>query len=331
MMQRDFPSTSDGHPVIGVSCHSALGVSTTALITQLKMLGAVPVILDWKNADAAHDAAHLDGVIVMGSPPDINPAEYGHAPHPQSGKMLGNDTPVFVDPKRADYENQMIDAALEHGVPFMSVCQGFQRLNVRLGATLHQHVPELLNSEDEYPTCQIKNDIPLFVPTKWIGIKQDSQLGRMGAQKGYFAPDSDASVDEDGVIWHYDNALHHQAVQMAGDGLMVNAVSEDGLIYGVEADPAGKYAGQFILGIQFHPEFSASMRSLDIMAAFTEAARDYARQHPHEERLSDGVHVSAQPSERSWRNLAEIPNTFIADAQNVEKVCVRKSSIEHAL
>jgi len=47
----------------------------------------------------------------------------------------------------------------------------------------------------------------------------------------------------------YVNSFHHQAVKELGNNLVVSAMSEDGIIEGIEST-----AKEFLVGVQCHPE-----------------------------------------------------------------------------
>jgi putative glutamine amidotransferase len=50
----------------------------------------------------------------------------------------------------------------------------------------------------------------------------------------------------------FTNSAHHQSIYKPGDGLKINALSDDNIVEGIEwADPVGK---PFFLGVQWHPE-----------------------------------------------------------------------------
>jgi len=68
------------------------------------------------------------------------------------------------------------------------------------------------------------------------------------------------------------NSSHHQAVRVAGDNLLVSAVSaEDGVIEAVELDAPD----HFVVAVQWHPErtYAQSSVSRALFASFVEAAR----------------------------------------------------------
>jgi len=78
----------------------------------------------------------LDGLIITGGA-DINPARYGQekGPHTQDSEDL-----------RDALEDTLLGAARALGMPILGICRGAQMLNVHLGGTLHQHLPDVVFS-----------------------------------------------------------------------------------------------------------------------------------------------------------------------------------------
>ena len=62
------------------------------------------------------------------------------------------------------------------------------------------------------------------------------------------------------------NSAHHQAIKNPGNGLIVNALSEDGIIEGIE-DPTKN----FCIGVQWHPEFFIQGADIKLLKAFINA------------------------------------------------------------
>jgi len=72
------------------------------------------------------------------------------------------------------------------------------------------------------------------------------------------------------------NSSHHQALRVAGDQLLVTAVSpEDGVIEAVELD----VADHFVVAVQWHPErtYTQCAFSRAIFGAFVQSAQEWAR------------------------------------------------------
>ena len=79
----------------------------------------------------------LDALIVTGGA-DINPERYGQAlgEHTQASENL-----------RDEYEDTLLSVALAQKMPVLGICRGAQMLNVHLGGTLHQHLPDVLGHD----------------------------------------------------------------------------------------------------------------------------------------------------------------------------------------
>mgnify|MGYP003537483369 CR=1 FL=1 len=83
--------------------------------------------------------AGLDGVILSGGA-DINPARYGQPAHERTGAPRDD---------RDEFEEAILQAAIEAELPFLGICRGAQMLNVARGGTLEQHLPDLVG-DDRY-------------------------------------------------------------------------------------------------------------------------------------------------------------------------------------
>ena len=67
------------------------------------------------------------------------------------------------------------------------------------------------------------------------------------------------------------NSAHHQAVKAVPKEIVVDAVAPDGVIEGIE-DPTR----DFVIGVQWHPEFHISEGDKRLFKAFVDAARKRA-------------------------------------------------------
>jgi putative glutamine amidotransferase len=166
--------------------------------------------------DTAALLDRLDGLVFSGGP-DLDPATYRQARHPQ----LGPDVDRISD----EYELALLAAAAERDLPLLGICRGMQALNVSRGGTLHQHLPDITDVEHR------QGDAP-FAPAHGVTVARGSQLHRL------------ARTTELAV-----NSYHHQAVARIGTGLTVCATAADGTIEAV-SDPSAR----FCLGVQWHPE-----------------------------------------------------------------------------
>ena len=103
--------------------------------------GGIAVLLPPQPANAAVASTvlgALDGLIVSGGA-DVDPRRYGQSPHERTGAPRTD---------RDDWEEHLLTAAIELELPFLGICRGAQMLNVALGGTLVQHLPDHVGHED---------------------------------------------------------------------------------------------------------------------------------------------------------------------------------------
>ena len=79
----------------------------------------------------------IDGLILAGGA-DIDPSSYGAEPHPATNGTV---------PERDRAEIALARRAIERDMPVLGICRGMQLINVALGGTLRQHVPDLVGHE----------------------------------------------------------------------------------------------------------------------------------------------------------------------------------------
>ncbi len=227
-------------PVIGISAYSeqarwgAWDLPATLLpqnyADKVAAAGGAPVLLPpLPGVEAA--LASLDGLIISGGP-DIEPARYGE----QAGPMT-----TVVRPARDAAEGAMFGAALDRGLPVLGVCRGLQVMNVALGGTLIQHLPDVVGHEGHSPTP-----------------------GTMGEHKVTIGegPSTLAGILGTGAIMVPTH--HHQGIGTLAQALTATAWAEDGTIEAVEMD------APFVLGVQWHPEAGDDLALFD---ALIDAAR----------------------------------------------------------
>ena len=107
----------------------------TEYVHVLASVGAVPMIL---SPDMPLDMVKdlCDGVVISGGF-DIDASAYGE-------ERLGNEP---LEPmKRFMWEERLIDACDEAGIPFFGICYGMHRLNIYYGGSLYQDRDTALSS-----------------------------------------------------------------------------------------------------------------------------------------------------------------------------------------
>jgi putative glutamine amidotransferase len=197
--------------------------------------GGLPILLPHQPDQAEDYLALIGGLIVTGGAFDVDPALFGAATR--------HDT-VSTKDRRTEFELAITRAAVARDLPVLGICGGQQLLNVALGGTLIQHIP------DEVPGALAhEQPNPRTEPGHEVRIALGTLLHRV------------TGVEAMAV-----NSAHHQAVKQPGPGLVVDAVAADGVIEGIE-DPRRR----FCLGVQWHPEYLLSDGDRRIFAAFIAA------------------------------------------------------------
>ena len=186
----------------------------------------------------------LDGLLLTGSPSNVEPHHYA-GPASEPGTLH--------DPQRDEAALAMIPAFIRAGVPLLAICRGFQEMNVAFGGTLHQKVHEVPGYRVHRENPQDPLDVQ-YRPAHPVTFSEGGLLAGITGRSG-------ASV----------NSVHSQGVDRLGEQLVVDAVSDDGLIEAFTV----KDAPGFALGVQWHPEWKVldDPVSTALFRAFGEACR----------------------------------------------------------
>ena len=180
----------------------------------------LPVVSTEAAAKRALDG--IDAIILTGGE-DLDPKWYGEEPLKDSdGKNVN-----VVNARRDTSDMLYIKGALGLDMPMLCICRGMQLLNVVCGGTLWQDIPMQIGDAVVHRDPNKR----IFV-THLIRIEKGSLLNTV---VGY----SVAKV----------NSWHHQAVKDVGEGLVVTARADDGIVEAMEMP--GK---TFVFATQFHPE-----------------------------------------------------------------------------
>ena len=200
--------------------------------------GGIAVLLPPQPVDGAiaeQVIGRLDGLILTGGK-DVDPAAYGQQPHPATEEPASD---------RDEWEFALLRAAIDRRVPVLGICRGPQVINVALGGTLHQHLPDVLGHSGHRVA-----DATFASHTAHIAA--GSRLNRLLGE----------SIQT--------RCYHHQAIDQVASGLVASARC-DGIIEGIES--AGE---DFVVGVQWHPE--ENLEDLRLFAALVQAAGTYATQ-----------------------------------------------------
>lgn len=207
-------------PRVYTDCVIAAGGAVLGLPPQPPHADAVERVLDG-----------IDGLVLTGGK-DVDAALYGERAHPE------NDAPR---PDRDAWEIALVHAAIARDLPVLGICRGLQVLNVALGGTLVQHLPDVIGSTRYSAGNATFTDNPVLTEP---GTRIGGMLGESLTVKSY----------------------HHQAINHLAPGLTVSARGDDGIIQAVDID-----ALTFGVAVQWHPEEAPD--DLRLFTALIEAAR----------------------------------------------------------
>ncbi len=227
--------TDKPRPVLGViSCNrtvehqAAQAVMTRYLVSALTYADAagllVPAMPELVNAKEV--APRLDGLLLTGTPSNLDPKRYG---------VIVDDAPGPFDPGRDEMTAHLIEAMLEEGKPVFGICRGFQELNVAFGGTLRRDMAEN-ETLIAHHAPDNKSFAEYFEHIHPVNLEEGGVLKRAYQR------------DELDVV-----SVHYQGVDKLGEGLKVEATAPDGVIEAVSAEVNGAP----ILAVQWHPEWKA--------------------------------------------------------------------------
>lgn len=161
----------------------------------------------------------LDGLVISGGH-DVEPVLYK-----AEAEVEGN-----YDPERDQFESEMIDRALEAGIPLLGICRGAQLFNVRRGGSLFQDLRKRRKSTSHRRTV---------LPLKTLNICAGTLLHRL------------ANTERTKI-----NSLHNQSIDRLGADLEISGTDLDDIVQAVEDQNH-----RFRMGVQWHPEFLLFLRS----------------------------------------------------------------------
>jgi len=175
----------------------------------------------------------VDGLLITGGR-DVDPTSYGQQAHPATDRPGGC---------RDSWEFALVDGALRRSMPILGICRGAQVLNVALGGTLHQHLPDVLGHTHH------QQGNAVFSTSNVHTVAGSRLAGLVGAG---------VSV----------RCYHHQAIDRLGTGLSISATDSAGVIEAIEMP--GKH---FVVAVQWHPE--ETLDDLRLFHGLVGAAADY--------------------------------------------------------
>jgi len=220
-------------PVLGIiACNRMVGVELSQAVMNRYAVAAmhyadcaaliIPSLPDFMRASEV--VGRLDGVLLTGTPSNVEPSLYGDE--------AAGEGPF--DPDRDRTMLELVDAVIAAQRPLFGICRGFQEINVALGGTLrrdtsaaeelfHHHAPEGTSFDG------------MFGHHHKVDLVEGGLLAA-----AYDRPSLDV------------NSVHYQGVGQLAESLTVEARAPDGLVEAFSARPNGAP----LLAVQWHPEWA---------------------------------------------------------------------------
>ncbi|MBT4878748.1 MAG: gamma-glutamyl-gamma-aminobutyrate hydrolase family protein [Alphaproteobacteria bacterium] len=233
-------------PVIGITLDHENDQKYSALpyyalrenyIRAVQLYGGTPILLPFENSEISNYLSLIDGLLITGGNFDISPSLYGNGD-------IHNKT--SLKESRTSFEWNLTKEAISLNKPILGICGGMQLLNVILGGDLIQHIPDEIENALEHEVKPYDN------PAHTINIKAGSLLYKLAEDKKVI-----------GV-----NSSHHQAVKNLPKNIIASGISSDSVIEAIEHSNYN-----FMLGVQWHPEYLISQLDHNIFKEFVNATK----------------------------------------------------------
>ena len=214
--------------------------------------GGEPVIIDVKatNAEIAQQVKTCDGVLLPGSPADVDPEKFGATRHPKT---------AAPDTLRDNTDELLLQDAYNMRKPIFGICYGLQSLNVWRTGSLDQDLSTPVNHDPQRTVVKAHR----------VQIDPQSRLAKILHSAGSLSPGVEPAITV--------NSSHHQSADLVGDGLKLVAwCLEDQVKEAVE----GTAEDHFVLAVQWHPERTCDtdVASRAMFKAFIRAAAQWHKQ-----------------------------------------------------
>ena len=205
----------------------------------VRAAGGVPILLAPGEPAWESLLTSIDGLLLAGGG-DIHPDRYGSSGH----------TEIYgVDQERDAYEFQLVPWAISNQLPVLGICRGLQVINVVLGGTLIEHLPDEIGDEITHRLP------PRLAVDHVIELSPDSRLAEIYQQTTFSAA-----------------SLHHQAIRDVAPQLTVVARAPDGTIEALQMADHPE-----LIAVQWHPEMTAAEDPVQqrLFSAFIEICQQH--------------------------------------------------------
>lgn len=199
-------------------------------VKSVEQLGGTPIVIpivgNYKISLGIIEK--LDGIIFSGGN-DVNPKYYNEEAELEYKNLVHS-----LDELEINLYKKVLS---ETSMPILGICRGLQLINIVHGGTLFQEMRMGEYTKHTYSKEPVSKDVIAHD----VSIKKDSLLFEIIGKKNIPT-----------------NSFHHQSIKELGEGLKINAISEDEIVEGIEG-----IEDRFLLGVQWHPEMLAPDDSIN--------------------------------------------------------------------
>ena len=214
----------------------------SACVELLSRAGAAVIILTAPDPRPPERIlGSVDGLFLVGGA-DVDPLRYAAQRHP---RVYG------LDPRRDEFEINLVRAADRMKVPTLAICRGAHVVNVAFGGDLIQHLPEmdgLVNHGQPNGGEPAVHDVKVANPSRLAACCNQNVLRRCSSH-------------------------HHQAVGRVAEGFVPVGWTDDGLVEALEREEG------WMVAVQWHPEETASEDPVQqaLLSSLVDKARERAQ------------------------------------------------------
>ncbi len=211
-------------PIIGITTYGRDEKGMVPLpeeyVSSVRRAGGIPLLIPPGEKHLSQLLAVLDGIVLAGGG-DIDPAVYGGDHHPQV---------YMIDSRRDRMEIELAKLVIRRQIPTLGICRGTQIINVALGGTLFEHLPDHFGED-------VAHRLPPREPVPHrVSIESPSQLATILS-----------ATEIEAASWH------HQGIRELGDGLCISARAPDNVVEAVELA-----THPWLVAVQWHPELTSA-------------------------------------------------------------------------
>ena len=212
-------------PLIALSSRMRIDPNTNRILYDnesyyelIRLAGGLGSVVHAVNKEDAFEIAErFDGLLLTGGE-DVNPSLYNEK----------NTTSEVIQEDIELSDQFLYEAFKEKNKPILGICRGIQIINVLEGGTLIQDIQTYDSSKLNHQQYKLNPPLGLHDYAHSCNFVEGSILYSIFGKS------------------HLINSYHHQALGKVANGFKVTAISEDGIIEGMEKEK--------VLAVQWHPE-----------------------------------------------------------------------------